>query len=600
MTAVIIGILRPCAAAVDSARRYAGLSWPALLVRLRFENRHRPVLLSPGRVRRRECAAVICILAVGVLLRLIYVAENFVICPDSVVYLQMARNIEHAGLAAIRSHVQPLYPFALWACSQLAPLFDSGFAWRPVELANIGLWFGIVTYPLFLLIVWRFCRSLTSIEPALWYAFVVVVDPLFGFYFSNILRDPLYLLLFTLSLLCLVKAADRKSNLLRRGLSAVAAGFAAVLAFMTRAEGQILLFAALTFFLSRAAIGKLRARKGGAADLLVGLLVLVAFLAPYVPFVAYVGASSPSHSWERLWQRLNVHQTAALLTRQPRRAIEELNLAAGPFETLLMILNEFITQAPVVTFVVTAAVAWKVWSRLRHLGVFRVPGTNRMVLTTAAWTLLVLFGGVMIECGLMAQRFIWPLVLMLLPVAVASIVGLLGRVSHARLAALVLASFAITASAWNASRQWNSSKTGYKVAGAAIQVLGANPRLLTTSKRLAYYADARTTPVEPAVLRDQILAGRAEQYDVVALQTKDCIPAEMTAIKTALQDQGFRTSGALEFSLNSDPDSTAGKIIIFTKRWGRPSQLRPTTLSDRTPPKVFANTPPQTAPVATR
>ena len=93
----------------------------------------------------------------------------------------------------------------------------------------------------------------------------------------------------------------------------------------------------------------------------------------------------------------------------------------------------------------------------------------------------------------------------------------------------------------------------------------AGGRLLTSSVRLAYYADSPDGIVPAGRLEGEILAGRTGGYEFVAIRTGDYSDAERAALDDALSTQGFASQPQLVFREDGREDNADRRIIVHRK-----------------------------------
>jgi hypothetical protein len=148
------------------------------------------------------------------------------ICPDAVLYLRMAEALDHGDLPGALEGIS-FNPFPV----VLMLLHRAGMPW---EMA--GAWWGVAISSCTVLPLWGWVRRQFDDRIALAACFLYAVHPGLIHWSPEILRDPTFWFLFTLSLYLLWRAVTE----LRVWL-AVAAGGAMALAAMTRMEGALLL-----------------------------------------------------------------------------------------------------------------------------------------------------------------------------------------------------------------------------------------------------------------------------------------------------------------------------------------------------------------------
>jgi hypothetical protein len=148
------------------------------------------------------------------------------ICPDAMLYLRMAESLEHGDLPGALEGIRfNAFPVVLML------LHRAGMPW---EMA--GAWWGVAISSCTVLPLFGWVRRQFDDRVALAACFLYAVHPGLIRWSPEILRDPTFWFLFTLSLYLLWRAVTEL-----RVLLAVAAGGAMALAAMTRIEGALLL-----------------------------------------------------------------------------------------------------------------------------------------------------------------------------------------------------------------------------------------------------------------------------------------------------------------------------------------------------------------------
>ena len=188
------------------------------------------------------------------------------ICPDGVVYVNIARNIEAGDLrAAFHEMAMNIYPVILVLLHRL------GLDW---DLAA-RIW-GVVVSSLVVLPLWGWIRRAFDDRVALVACLLYAVHPKFIEWSPEAMRDQTFWLLFMLAIYWLWRAATE----VRYGCF-LAAGVAIALASLTRIEGMFLLvpLTLWTFWRWRALTGGPLPTGEGTAhrQLLLGAILCVGF-----------------------------------------------------------------------------------------------------------------------------------------------------------------------------------------------------------------------------------------------------------------------------------------------------------------------------------
>lgn len=524
--------------------------------------------------RKRELRVLLLIILVGLGLRYAQTAANFVIARDSTDYLSAAIAFEDQGGGAFKESLrQPLYPLTLWAAGRAADVLWGDFAWRGDQMARVGRLLGVFLYVPFLLAAWFLFRRILDAGLAAGCLLVVVCHPLFGGYFANVLSETLYLTFFMAGLGCLVEAARAMSTGARAGkLWALAAGALSALAYLTRVEGQILLISMLSCILAGIAARRLQKQPAKwRRRVAVASCSLGGFLAPALPVMLYMGATSRRYSWEWLWRRLSSAK-AALLPADGGFATAGLNLVASPLQSVHMLAATLIDKAPLITLGAIAGGVMFAVRRWRGKSAGDSGAGSRAVMVTLIWYAAAIVAGVSLQNGTVSLRYVQPLILMTLLITVkfADTItgGALERAlmrKESRTVIAVAASIACFATFAEASARWERSKTGYRDAGLAIRQHIGSQALLTSSSRLAFYADAPNKAVDLRELQRRILEGHTQSYEFVVLETKRFTERELALMTGALSARGFGRSPWL-YVRESHAASHAGRrILVFQK-----------------------------------
>jgi hypothetical protein len=164
-------------------------------------------------------------------LRAVRAFETGRIAKDAVDYVRMAQNISENGLLnafALNARIPPLYIILMAAADRIGLGAETG-----------GILISIVSGALLTIPVFFIAKRLfASPLPALIAAFLTAVHPNLVRVSAEILRDPLFYLLSTVSLWMMIESAAT-----RRNIFSFFAGIAAAFAVMTRSEGVELMAA---------------------------------------------------------------------------------------------------------------------------------------------------------------------------------------------------------------------------------------------------------------------------------------------------------------------------------------------------------------------
>jgi hypothetical protein len=208
------------------------------------------------------------------------------ITKDGVFYIEQARQVAQDPAGVCRRY-PPGYPALLWASHEAASLFvegDSPLLWT-YSAQSVTLLCRVLTLiPLYLL-----GRLLVGAVNSFWALFVLVILPYPAFYGSDVLREWPYLLFLSTGLLLLYWGLAT-----RRWWVLALVGLDAGLGYLIRPEcAQLVLYAALGLIVaSKSACAADRplspARLCGA-----GLLTILGFVVPIVPYVQASGSIVP-------------------------------------------------------------------------------------------------------------------------------------------------------------------------------------------------------------------------------------------------------------------------------------------------------------------
>ncbi|MHC4712856.1 MAG: glycosyltransferase family 39 protein [Planctomycetota bacterium] len=521
--------------------------------------------------RKGRLGILLLVILAGICLRYTYHARNFVITRDGTEYLSAATRIETEGIASLRDSVrQPLYPLVLWAGGRAASLLWRDFSWRGAEMAQVGRVVGVALYLPFLVAAWFFFRRFAGAAAAVVCLFVVIVHPLFGGYFANVLSETLYLAFVCAALACLAAALRPDVTAAKGWAWAFLFGGFAALSFLTRTEGQLLIAAAVLYVAGRAFTGR-TAVEGGRRRCWYTLGGAVSgFLIGAVPAMAYLGATSQRYSLGWLWRRVTA--SAGGFSAGANCIQAGFFFRVPPAASLKMLLVEAITGAPVLCAVAAFFGAAAVLRLLFSGGKADLAPETKLSLVVLALYAAAITAGVSIQNATVSQRYVQPLVLISLPLvarlcdcATDGAAGRFARLRSTAPCALLVGAIVYSLAVVAAVRRWDRSKVGYRDAGLAIRERVAAGRLLTSSIRLAFYADSPDGIVPAGRLKGEILDGRTGGYAFVAIETGDYNDAERAALDDALGTQGLASESELTFLEDGREDHADRRIIIYRK-----------------------------------
>lgn len=516
---------------------------------------------------RRQALALGVLVVLGLALRYAFVAENFVVSPDSVEYLRAAQAIERDGLSAVRSSVrQPLYPMVLWAAGALAERAVPDFGWTGAQMAEVGRWAGIVLYVPFLIAVWLFSRRLAGKGLGLWCVAAVIVYPLFGFYFANVLSETLYLACFILALLCLVNACDEAGVGTRRWAWALAAGAAAAVSFLVRVEGQVLVAAGLAYLAGRTLARRSAMWPAVKQALSRAGMLGAGYAAVALPLVFYTGASAQRYSWEWLWHKLTAAPSLSSSGICGGAVFAAIGLAAAPHAALWMFVKTIATRGAEVLIPVIGAFSYHAIQRARG-GKGVLPQGYGVVLVTFGVYVAAIVAGASIQNGAVSYRYVEPIIIMLLPVGVLFSALVMDVLPYGRWFVKIVSVPVFVGAFYGAAWDWENYKTGFRDAGLAIAARGSGSaaRVLTTNSRILFYSDASGGVIDPRRMASEIRAARTGGYDFVALEVKDYAPDDFLAMGAALEKGGFGTALAFRFKEDGVPEHSARTVIVYRR-----------------------------------
>jgi len=523
-----------------------------------------------GRASAYRFAAAAAFVCAALLLRFAWTGPGFVITRDSTEYLRAAVAVEKQGFGSLKTSLrQPLFPAAIWAAGTFAGMVDSDFAWSGQDIAEAGRWLNFALYVPFLIAAWALFKRVAGYRYAFACILVATVHPLFGPYFANVLSETLYLTFFLSALYCMVGAFTEGRAQFRRSIGwGLAGGAAAGLAYLTRVEGQVLVFAGVLWAAKRLV------RKGKADERTVhvwpALALLAGFMCIALPAALYFGASAQRYPWEWVFEKITARSSGAA----PAAAVQcaGLQLAAAPLNSAWMLAWEFLTRAPVIAAAFMGALLHSAGAIKTFVKGFRLPPVNRPLMLSAALYAALIVAGVSLRNGVVSQRYIQPLVLMMLPAAMLFLGAVLGNL-HLQLkpglrrwalpSAVLLvfcASFSV------AVGRWGDRKVGYRRTGAEIaRAAPEGAILLTSSPRLAFYAGGIPGVQAPALLEESILAGDAALYDFAALETRHFTGRRLEKMAEALAGQGFPPSPWLDVAEYSRGKHPRRRILVFKR-----------------------------------
>ncbi len=177
------------------------------------------------------------------------------ICPDAVLYIDLAKALEAGDLRSALGEMQiNTYPVVLVLLHRL------GLDW-----ATAGAFWGVLVSSLVVLPLYGWVRRQFDDRVALVACLLYAVHPRLIAWSPEVIRDPTFWLLFALSLYLLWRAVTE----VRIGLF-LAAGLATTLSWLTRFEG-LFLFIPLVLW----TFWRCRALRQGRAPLVVGALASV-------------------------------------------------------------------------------------------------------------------------------------------------------------------------------------------------------------------------------------------------------------------------------------------------------------------------------------
>jgi len=524
-----------------------------------------------GRASAFRFAAAGAFLSAALLLRFAWTGPGFVITRDSTQYLRAAVAVERQGFGSLKTSLrQPLFPAALWAAGKFAEMVNPDFTWSGEDIAQAGRWLNFALYLPFLAAAWVLFKRTAGYRCGFACVVAATVHPLFGPYFANVLSETLYLTFFLTALYCMVGAFTEGRAQFRRSIGwGLAGGAAAGLAYLTRVEGQVLVFAGFLW-----AAGRLM-RKDKADERTVhvwpALALLAGFMCIAVPAALYFGASAQRYSWEWVFQRITARAGGAA----PAAAAVQcagLQPAPAPLDSAWMLAWEFLTRAPVIAAAFTGALLHSAGAVQTFVKGFRLPPANRPLMLTAALYAALIVAGVSLRDGVVSQRYIQPPVLMMLPAAMLFL-GAVFENLHLQLkpglrrwalpSAVVLV---FCASFCAAVGRWGDRKVGYRRVGAEIaRAAPEGAILLTSSPRLAFYAGGIPGVQAPALLEESILAGDAALYDFAALETRYFTGRRLEKMAEALAGQGFPPSPWLDVAEYSGGKHPHRRILVFKR-----------------------------------
>jgi len=232
-------------------------------------------------VLRLACLLGLCS-AIGVFL----ILTTAVISKDGCFYIEQARQIAQDPAGVCRRY-PPGYPFLIWAGHRVASFFvegDSPMLWTYSAQAVTLLCRALTLIPLYFL-----GKRLVGAANAFWALFVLLILPYPAFQGTDVLREWPYLLFLSTGLFLLYWGLTT-----RRSWALVLVGLDAGLGYLIRPEcAQLLLYAALGLIVARQSACDAKRWIRSTRLLNTGLLTIVGFIAPIVPYVQAAGSVVP-------------------------------------------------------------------------------------------------------------------------------------------------------------------------------------------------------------------------------------------------------------------------------------------------------------------
>jgi hypothetical protein len=220
--------------------------------------------------------------AIGVYL----ILTTAVISKDGTFYIDQARRIAQDPAGVCRRY-PPGYPFLLWASHKVASFFvegDSPMLWVYSAQAVTLLCRALTLIPLYFL-----GKRLVGPTDAFWALFLLLILPYPAFHVADVVREWPYLLFLSTGLFLLYWGLTTG-----RSWALVLIGLDAGLGYLIRPECvQLLLYAALGLIVARQSACDAKHWVSSTRLLNTGLLTIVGFVVPVVPYVQASGGIVP-------------------------------------------------------------------------------------------------------------------------------------------------------------------------------------------------------------------------------------------------------------------------------------------------------------------
>jgi hypothetical protein len=220
--------------------------------------------------------------AIGVYL----ILTTSVITKDGTFYIEQARQIARDPAGVCRRY-PPGYPFLLWVSHAVAASFaegDSPMLWTYSAQAVTLLCRVLTLIPLYLL-----GKRLVGPVNSFWALFVLVILPYPAFYANDVLREWPYLLFLSTGLFLLYRGLAT-----RRWWTLSLVGLDAGLGYLIRPEcAQLIVYAILGLVVTHKSLRTADRPLSLTRPLNAGLLTILGFIAPIVPYVQASGSIVP-------------------------------------------------------------------------------------------------------------------------------------------------------------------------------------------------------------------------------------------------------------------------------------------------------------------
>jgi hypothetical protein len=325
------------------------------------------------------------------------------ICPDAALYIRQAESLEqgdlHGALDAMRLNLFPVI---------LMLLHRAGLPWEAA-----GAWWGVVISSCTVLPLFGWVRRQFDDRVALAACFLYAVHPALIRWSPEVIRDPTFWFLFTLSLYLLWRAVTEL-----RWPPAVAAGAAMALASMTRIEGALLLAPLALWSLGRGwARPEFRGRLVVSGILCVGVyplllgLIAAAWFDNQAPWqLVRTDPLETAREWAQGDRALPagpaVESPARAATREPPPLPRMIELfATAGFKG--------ITPVFLVGSLLGMTGAWRLWRRFDH----QVLVVASLPLCLAIWIHLW-------RAGETSLRYFFPVAILMTPLTAMGLIGL--------------------------------------------------------------------------------------------------------------------------------------------------------------------------------